>query len=289
MSMTQRLGTMLMALALTACAATNNPKDPFESFNRAIFVFNDTLDQAAVKPAATFYQSVLPSFVQTGVSNFFGNLGDVWTAANNLLQGKLEDGMSDIMRVALNSTLGLGGLLDIGSEAGMVKHREDFGQTLGKWGVASGPYVVLPVFGASTLRDTIAFPIDFKADPWAYKDPVYVRNIGTALRLVERRAAILDASNLIEEAALDKYGFIRDAYLQRRASQIRDNGPEPDGDGAVTPDSESQRTLPASEEPPAQSAVQSLQYVNVAADSSAIGSALRSDADTRSAAAKISE
>ena len=286
----QRLSTMVIALALTACAATNNnPKDPFESFNRVIFTFNDTLDQAAVKPAATLYQSALPSFVQTGVSNFFGNLGDVWTAANNLLQGKLEDGMSDIMRVALNSTFGLGGLLDIGSEAGMVKHREDFGQTLGKWGVVSGPYVVLPVFGPSTLRDTIAFPIDFTGDPWAYKDPVNVRNIGTALRLVDRRAAVLDASNLIEEAALDKYSFIRDAFLQRRASQIRDGASEPDRDGAVTPDSESQAALPASEEPPAQSAVQSLQHVNVAADPSAKGSALTSDADTPSAAAKISE
>jgi phospholipid-binding lipoprotein MlaA len=286
--MTQRLGTMVMALALTACATTNNPKDPLESFNRAIFTFNDTLDQAAVKPAATFYQSVLPSFVQTGVGNFFGNLGDVWTAVNNLMQGKLEDGTSDIMRVALNSTLGLGGLLDIGSEAGMVKHREDFGQTLGKWGVAPGPYVVLPIFGPSTLRDTAAFPIDFKADPWAYKDPVNVRNIGTALRLVDRRAAVLDASNLIEEAALDKYSFVRDAYLQRRASQIRDNGPEPDSDDAV-PDYEKQGALPASEEPPAQSAVQPLQHVNVAADSSAEGSALRPDADTPSAAAKINE
>lgn len=288
MNMTKRLGTMLMVLALTACATSNNPKDPLESFNRAIFTFNDTLDQAAVKPAATFYQSVLPSFVQTGVSNFFGNLGDVWTAVNNLMQGKLEDGMSDIMRVALNSTLGFGGLLDIGSEAGMVKHREDFGQTLGKWGVAPGPYVVLPVFGPSTLRDTVAFPLDFKADPWAYKDPVNVRNMGTALRLVDRRAAILDASNLVEEAALDKYSFIRDAYLQRRASQIRDNGPEPDNHDAV-PDYEKEGTLPAPEEPPAQSAVQSLQQVNVAAGSSTKDAAFSAGAETSSAAAKTNK
>ena len=286
MRITQRLATMLMALALTACATANNPKDPLESFNRAIFTFNDTLDQAAVKPAATFYQSVLPSFVQTGVSNFFGNLGDVWTAVNNLLQGKLEAGMSDIMRVALNSTLGFGGLLDIGSEAGMVKHREDFGQTLGKWGVVPGPYVVLPVFGPSTLRDTLAFPLDFKADPWAYKDPVYVRNIGTGLRLIDRRAAILDASNLVEEAALDKYTFIRDAYLQRRASQIRDGASEPDN-GDTVPDYDKQSTSPASEEPPAQSSVQSLQQVNVVAGSSAQSAAL--NANTSPAEPKISE
>ena len=263
MSITRRLAAVTMALALTACASTGNPKDPFEGFNRAVFTFNDTLDQVAVKPAATLYKDVLPSFVQTSVSNFFGNLGDVWTAVNNLLQGKLEAGMSDIMRVALNSTLGLGGLLDIGSEAGMVKHREDFGQTLGKWGVVSGPYVVLPVFGPSTLRDTVAFPLDLKGDPWNYKDPVNVRNIGTALRLVDRRAVILDASNLIEEAALDKYGFIRDAYLQRRASQIRDGASAPEDGGTVIPNYDSRDTVPASEEPPAQSAVQPLQQPNV--------------------------
>ncbi len=286
MRIMQCLATMLMALALTACATANNPKDPLESFNRAIFTFNDTLDQAAVKPAATFYQSALPSFVQTGVSNFFGNLGDVWTAVNNLLQGKLEAGMSDIMRVALNSTLGFGGLLDIGSEAGMVKHREDFGQTLGKWGIEPGPYVVLPVFGPSTLRDTLAFPLDFKADPWAYKDPVYIRNIGTGLRLIDRRAAILDASNLVEEAALDKYTFIRDAYLQRRASQVRDGASQPDN-GDTVPDYEKQGASPASEEPPAQSSVQPLQQVNVVVDSSTQSAA--PNADASSAAAKVSE
>lgn len=286
MKIMQRLIAMLMALALTACATSNHPKDPLENFNRAIFTFNDVLDQAAVKPAATFYQSALPSFVQTGVSNFFGNLGDVWTAVNNLLQGKLEAGMSDIMRVAVNSTFGFAGLLDIGSEAGLVKHREDFGQTLGKWGVVPGPYVVLPVFGPSTLRDTLAFPLDFKADPWAYKDPVYVRNIGTGLRLIDRRAAILDASTLVEEAALDKYTFIRDAYLQRRASQIRDGASAPDNGDAV-PDYDNQSTSPASEEPPAQSSVQSLQQINVALDSGVQSAAL--NADTSSAAAKTSE
>lgn len=286
MRIMQRLIAMLMVFALTACATSNHPKDPLESFNRAIFTFNDVLDQAAVKPAATFYQSALPSFVQTGVSNFFGNLGDVWTAVNNLLQGKLEAGMSDVMRVAVNSTFGFAGLLDIGSEAGLVKHREDFGQTLGKWGVVPGPYVVLPVFGPSTLRDTLAFPLDLKADPWAYKDPVNVRNIGTGLRLIDQRAAILDASNLVEEAALDKYTFIRDAYLQRRAGQIRDGAPEPDNGDAV-PDYDNQGASPAVEEPPAQSSVQSLQQVNVALDPIGQSSALGADAS--SAAAKVSE
>ncbi len=215
---------VLLMAALAGCATTPaaNPKDPFEKFNRAMFTFNDTLDQVALKPVATAYKSVLPSFVQRGVGNFFSNLNDVWSAANNLMQGKGEAGMSDFTRFTLNSTFGLGGLLDIASEAGLRKHSEDFGQTLGYWGVPSGPYVMLPLLGASTLRDTAVLPIDWKGDLWAYKDPVNVRNIGTAVSLVDQRAALLDASNLMEEAALDRYEFIRDSYLQRRQNKVFD-------------------------------------------------------------------
>jgi phospholipid-binding lipoprotein MlaA len=220
MSLPIRTVVLVIAFALGGCATTN-PKDPFEPFNRAMFTFNDTVDQAALKPAAQVY-STLPTFVQTGIGNFFGNLGDVWTAVNNLLQGKIADGMSDVMRFAVNTTLGLGGLLDIGSEAGLQKHKEDFGQTLGQWGVKSGPYVVLPILGPSTLRDTIATPLDLSADPWAYKDPIRWRNAGYLVRIVDQRAAVLDASNLLEEAALDRYEFVRDAYLQRRESKIHD-------------------------------------------------------------------
>src|SRR5690606_12677805 len=137
-----------------------------------------------LKPVATAYQDVTPSFVQTGVSNFFGNIGDVWTMINNFLQGKVENGLNDFMRVAVNTTFGFGGVLDIASEAGIQKHKEDFGQTLGKWGVASGPYVVLPLFGPSTLRDTAALPADIYGDPWAYVDPVSVRNTGYVIRAV---------------------------------------------------------------------------------------------------------
>ncbi|MBI3283718.1 MAG: VacJ family lipoprotein [Burkholderiales bacterium] len=197
-----------------------NPRDPLEGFNRVMFNFNDTLDQAILKPVAEVYRDILPSFVQTGIGNFFGNIGDVWNAVNNLLQGKAADGVNDVMRVAVNTTFGLGGLLDIGSAAGMPKHKEDFGQTLGTWGVKSGPYVVLPFLGPSTLRDTLATPVDFKGDLWSYQTPVSSRNVGTALRLVDKRAALLNAGTLIEEAALDKYVFIRDAYLQRRAGEI---------------------------------------------------------------------
>lgn len=215
-------GVLVIALSLTGCATSRNPQDPLEHFNRAMFSFNDAVDQAALKPAATVYRRVLPSFVQTGVGNFFGNLSDVWTAVNNLMQGKLEDGMIDVMRFAVNSTLGFAGLLDIGTEAGLTRHKEDFGQTLGKWGVGSGPYVVLPLLGSSTVRDTFALPVDFAGDPWSYKYPVRWRNVGSVVRVVDARAAVLDASKFIEEAAIDRYEFVRDAYLQRRQSKIYD-------------------------------------------------------------------
>ena len=197
-----------------------NPRDPLEGFNRAMFDFNDAIDQAVLKPVAQAYANITPSFVQTGVGNFFGNIGDIYTALNNLLQGKVGDGSSDIMRVALNSTFGLAGLLDIGSPAGLNKHKEDFGQTLGVWGVRSGPYLVLPVIGPTTVRDAVATPLDYYGDAWSYYKPVYIRNTGSVVRVVDKRAAVLDAGSLIEEAALDRYVFIRDAYLQRRASQI---------------------------------------------------------------------
>ncbi|MEB0139715.1 VacJ family lipoprotein [Undibacterium sp. CCC2.1] len=200
-----------------------NPRDPLEGFNRAMFDFNDAIDQAVLKPVAQVYANVTPSFVQTGVGNFFGNIGDIYTALNNLLQGKVGDGSSDIMRVALNSTFGLAGLLDIGSPAGLSKHKEDFGQTLGVWGVRSGPYLVLPVLGPTTVRDAVATPLDYYGDAWSYYKPVYIRNTGSLVRLVDKRASVLDAGSLIEEAALDRYVFIRDAYLQRRASQINPN------------------------------------------------------------------
>lgn len=214
--------------ALTGCAGPN-PRDPYEGFNRSMFKFNDTVDQVALKPAATAYKNVLPSFVQTGVSNFFGNLSDVWTAANGFLQAKGEQGLSDVMRVALNSTFGLLGVLDIASEAGLKKHNEDFGQTLGYWGVESGPYLMLPLLGPSTVRDTVALPLDMKADPWAYKDPVNVRNIGTFTRVVDKRASLLDATSLMEEAALDRYEFVRDSFLQARQSKVFDGESGPRG------------------------------------------------------------
>lgn len=198
----------------------NNPRDPLEGFNRVMFDFNEQVDAIALKPMAQAYQSYVPGFMQAGVGNFFGNIGDVWTTVNCLLQGRGTDGVNSLMRVAVNSTFGLAGLIDVASVGGIPKQREDFGQTLGRWGVRSGPYVMLPLLGASTLRDTIAMPLDFKGDVWSYQTPVSTRNVGTVVRVVDKRAEFLNAGSLIEEAALDKYVFIRDAYLQRRASQV---------------------------------------------------------------------
>lgn len=216
-------GIMVMAIALTGCATNGNPQDPLEGFNRTMFRFNDVVDKNALQPAAKAYQFAVPSFVQAGIGNFFSNLGDIWTGVNNLLQGKVYDGGIDFVRVTANSTLGVLGLFDIASDAGLPKHDEDFGQTLGRWGMASGPYVVLPLLGSSTLRDVAAMPLDWAGDPWTYKRPPLWRNVGTVIRGIDRRAAFLDASNLLEDAALDPYEFTRDAYLQRRMSRIYDS------------------------------------------------------------------
>lgn len=221
-----RLGAIALAAAvMTGCASTsNNPNDPLEGFNRTMFSFNDTVDKVALKPAAQAYDAVVPNPVQRGVGNFFGNIGDLWSSVNQLLQGRIEQGVSTFMRVAINTTFGLGGVLDVATEARLPREKSDFGQTLGKWGVGSGPYVVLPFFGPSTLRDTAGMPVDLYGDLWTYKRPTRWRNVGTVVRIVDRRAQLLDASTLLEDAALDKYDFVRDAYLQRRQSQINGAG-----------------------------------------------------------------
>jgi phospholipid-binding lipoprotein MlaA len=216
------LATALGAsLLLSGCASTN-PKDPFEKFNRTMFTFNDTVDRVALKPTATVYKRYTPSFLQTGVGNFFGNLSDIWSSANNFAQLKGQDGLNDFTRFALNSSFGLLGVLDIATPAGLHKHNEDLGQTLGYWGVPSGPYLMLPILGPSTVRDTAALPGDWWGDPWTHVNDIPWRNGGVLLRAVDQRASVLDASNLMEDAALDRYEFIRDGYLQRRTSKVLD-------------------------------------------------------------------
>jgi phospholipid-binding lipoprotein MlaA len=219
-----------LCMLLSACASTSvtgagsDPRDPYENYNRAMFEFNRKVDDNLLKPVATGYVAVLPSFVRTAVGNFFANIGDVWTAVNNYLQGKPKDGTTDVTRVVFNSTIGIAGLIDVATPMGLPQHEEDFGQTLAVWGAKSGPYVVLPFFGSSTLRDTFAKPVDLYADPLtaSHQVPVRAKNSGRVLRTVDDRAALLDTGTLMEGAALDPYQFFRDAYLQRRESRIRD-------------------------------------------------------------------
>jgi phospholipid-binding lipoprotein MlaA len=193
--------------------------DPWEGFNRTVFEFNDVLDRYALKPVAQGYQYVTPDLVERGVSNFFGNLGDVRTLVNNALQLKLHDAASDVARVTLNSTFGLAGVLDLATPLGLEKHNEDFGQTLGYWGVPSGNYLVLPLFGPSTVRDGVALVPDSYLDPVGEVEDVPTRNSLYAMRLIDTRAELLKSEGLISG---DRYLFIRDAYLQRREYQVND-------------------------------------------------------------------
>jgi phospholipid-binding lipoprotein MlaA len=214
---------LLMLTLVTGCASVNAPKaDPLEGLNRATFKVNETVDDYVLKPVAKGYQAVTPSFVRSGVSNAFSNVGDVGTSVNNLLQGKPGNAVSDVGRFLVNSTLGVLGLFDVATGMGLEKHEEDFGQTLGSWGVESGPFLVLPLLGPSTLRDTFAKPIDSYTSYSRYIGHVPTRYSVQALGLINFRAELLNTTSTLDEASLDKYQFIRDAYLQRRLSQVHD-------------------------------------------------------------------
>jgi phospholipid-binding lipoprotein MlaA len=213
------------AFFVAGCATSGNPKDPVEGFNRAMFAFNEGLDGAIIRPVASGYEAVLPSPVRTGVSNFFGNIGDIFIGVNNLFQGKFGDAFGDFGRVVINTTVGILGLFDVASSTGIPKHDEDFGQTFGRWGAGNGAYVVLPVFGPRTTRDAVGLVLDIVADPISNIGNVATRNSLVALRIVDDRATLLPADKVIEEAALDKYSYLRDAYLQRRRSLIHDGNP----------------------------------------------------------------
>ncbi len=219
----------MAALLLGGCAApgklTSNPVDPMEGFNRAVFAFNDGIDQAALKPIAKGYDAVAPLPVKTGIANFFGNIADVFIGVNNLLQGKVRDAAGDGGRVVVNSTIGILGLIDFASDFGLEKHDEDFGQTFGRWGAGPGAYVVVPLFGPRDVRDTAGLVLDSVADPVADMHNVPARNTLLVTRIVSDRAALLPAEKVIEEAALDKYSYIRDGYLQRRRSLVYDGSP----------------------------------------------------------------
>lgn len=210
----------LMAGCATGPSA--NPADPFERVNRGIYGFNDGVDRAVIRPVATAYRDAVPSLVRAGVNNFFGNLGDVWSLANNVMQLKLQNSAETFMRLNVNTFFGLGGLLDIASEANLPRHREDFGQTLGYWGVPAGPYVVIPLLGSSTVRDTAALPVDRFGNALSAIQDIGARNSLEVLNLVDQRSQFLRASQLIDQAALDRYSFTRDAFLQRRRAEVLD-------------------------------------------------------------------
>ncbi len=225
-------GTLLALLVVlcTGCASVPGapppPKeDPWENFNRKVFDFNDSVDEAVLKPVATAYRKVVPELVRTGVNNVLGNIGDLWSAANHLLQGKIHHGLDMGMRVLTNTVFGLGGLLDPATEMGLVRRSEDFGQTLGKWGVGSGPYLVLPLLGPSTLRDGAALVVDSKASPSSLANNNTAKYSITGLQIVSTRANLLGASALLDQVALDRYSFLRQAYLARRLDAVYDGSP----------------------------------------------------------------
>lgn len=231
----RRLPRLLAALAAAAtisgCATTGAEggtaatRDPLEPMNRAVYEFNDAFDRAIAKPTAQAYEKVVPAFLRDMVGNAFGNVRDVWTAVNQLLQGKPGHAASDAWRVAINTTFGLAGLLDVASEAGIEKHNEDFGQTLGRWGVPAGPYIVLPFLGPSSLRDAPARGVDLWADPLRTIDSHGQRNNAFLLRAIDDRQRLLDAERVVSEAALDRYSFIRDSWFQLRRNQVYDGSP----------------------------------------------------------------
>lgn len=217
---------LALASPLALAQDEGNPADPFEGFNRGVQAFNDGVDDAVLQPVATAYRDVVPSFARTAIGNFFGNLGDGWSAINHLLQGKLEPALNMTLRMAVNTTFGLGGLLDVAGEAGLERQSEDFGQTLGVWGVPPGPYLVLPLLGPSTVRDAGGRVVDMHEDTsLRYTHDEAVRNSGLALNIVDTRARLLGATRLLDDIALDRYSFLRDAYLARRLNQVYDGNP----------------------------------------------------------------
>ena len=217
---------VVLCLLLSACATPmaerSDPRDPYENLNRKVFVVNQVFDQVLLKPVARGYSNYAPNFIQNTVGNFFGNLADVWTAVNNFLQGKPREGIQDTGRVAVNTVFGVAGLADVATKLGFPKHQEDFGQTLGVWGVKPGPYVMLPLFGPSTMRDAVAKPLDLYVDPLNLSTRADVEYSLRAMRLVDDRARLLPTTDMIEKVALDPYQFVRDAHFQQREARVND-------------------------------------------------------------------
>ncbi|HSN19693.1 MAG TPA: VacJ family lipoprotein [Usitatibacter sp.] len=216
-----------LALLLSACAATgsHDPRDPWEGLNRRTYEFNDAVDRAVLKPTAQAYVKVTTPFVRARVSNFFSNVADIGTGLNDVLQGKLPYAINDFGRIVVNTTFGVAGLWDVASDLGVEKRSEDFGQTLGWWGVPPGPYFVIPFLGPSTARDAPARAVD---PQWFYSRAIDDNAVAWGLwgiDVVQTRAQLLKAESVVEQAALDRYLFIRDAWLDRRRNQVYDGKP----------------------------------------------------------------
>jgi phospholipid-binding lipoprotein MlaA len=255
----------MLALAVVAGCATApqgvdrhvaGPKDPYESFNRKVFAFNDTLDTYALKPVATAYNKVVPSPIRTGVHNFFGNFSDAWSAVNQLLQGKPADAGTMTLRVLTNTTIGIGGLFDPATSLGLERKPEDLGLTLGHWGINPGPYLVLPLFGPSDIRDAVALPADTYVSPALLVAPKYWKEVGVdAIGVIDTRAGLLGASQMLDDLAFDRYTFLRDAYITRRRSLVYDGNPPdlPDDDTDDDSKSAPAPAAPASQPAPAPS------------------------------------
>ena len=256
-----RVAAMLALAAVAGCATAPQgadrhvagPKDPYEPFNRKVFAFNDTLDTYALKPVATAYNKVVPSPIRTGVHNFFGNFSDAWSAVNQLLQGKPADAGSMTLRVLTNTTIGIGGLFDPATGMGLERKPEDLGLTLGHWGINPGPYLVLPLFGPSDIRDAVALPADTYVSPALLVAPKYWKEVGVdAIGVIDTRAGLLGASQMLDDLAFDRYTFLRDAYVTRRRSLVYDGNPPdlPDDDAGDDSTSAPAPAAPASQPAP---------------------------------------
>ena len=237
---------LLVGVSLMAGCASGpnaNPKDPLEPFNRSVYQFNEAVDTAVLKPVATAYRDVTPNLIRQGLGNFFANLQDAWSAVNSALQLNGPATSDNMGRFMVNSFVGIGGLFDVASDLGIQRQPKDFGLTLGHWGVSPGPYLMLPLLGPSTLRDTAALPVDSQADMVGGLTDVPTRNTALAVRIVDKREGLLQATDMLEKIALDKYSFVRDAHLQRRRSAVYDGNP-PEEEDYFSPSEQPQKVTP---------------------------------------------
>jgi phospholipid-binding lipoprotein MlaA len=237
------LAGLLLALLGCASGPQLTPHDPLEPFNRGVFRLNDTLDTALVKPVATLYRERTPTRVRQGIGNVFGNLEDVWSAVNSALQLNGRALTDSVTRVVFNTLIGIGGVVDVASEMDIERHTKDFGHTLGFWGVPPGPYIMLPILGPSTLRDSVALPLDWQGDLVRRIPYVPGRNAATVLRGIDTRSSLLKATSMLEEVALDRYTFTRDAFLQRRRSDIFGGNP-PEEEALAQPEVPDKKASP---------------------------------------------